>query len=173
MATKKHPNDTASATEQVAKNGASAQEFAIQKIYLRDASLEAPNTPFVFREEWKPNIELSLNNNAKILEQDVYQVHLQLTVKTYNNEKIAFIVEVEQAGIFTIRGFPEENLKPMLGSYCPGIIFPYARETVADLVSRAGFPQLNLAPVNFDALYLQYTRQQAEETPQKESSETE
>lgn len=150
--------------EQAQADNATAPEFVIQKIYVRDASFEAPNTPLIFRDQWNPSLELSLNNNSKMFEADMYEVHLQVKVKAMNHDKVAFIVEVQHVGIFSIKHFTEEQLKPMLGSYCPSIIYPYVRETIADLVSRGGFPQLNLAPVNFDALYMQYMQKlQAEQ----------
>ena len=142
-------------------------EFIIQKIYVKDISFEAPNAPKIFREEWKPHIELELNNNAQPLEDDVYEANLQITVKAKIEDKIAFIVEVQQAGIFTLKNFPEEQMKQLLGSYCPNVLFPYAREVIADVINRGGFIPFNLAPVNFDALYQQYEEQQAKADPAK------
>ena len=139
------------------------QTFTIQKIYVKDLSFEAPNAPMIFREEWKPQVELELNNNAQSLEENVYEVHLHITVKAKVEDKVAFVAEVQHAGIFTIKDFTEEQLKPMLGSFCPNILFPYTREVIADVVNRGGFPPLNLAPVNFDALYQQYEQQKQKE----------
>jgi len=135
-------------------------EFAIQKIYVKDISFEAPNTPKIFTEEWRPHVELEFNNNGVVVEPDIYEVTLNITVKAKLGDKVAFIVEVQQAGIFTIKNFPEKEIKPLLGSYCPNILFPYAREAVADIINRGGFIPLNLAPINFDALYQQYEQQQ-------------
>lgn len=136
-------------------NGAAAGQFAIQKIYLKDISFEAPHTPLVFTEKWAPNIDLQLSSASHNIDETLYEVVLTVTVTAKLGDKSAFLVEVQQAGIFTIQGVGE-NLGHILGSFCPNILFPFARETVADLVTRGGFPQLLLAPVNFDALYAQH-----------------
>ncbi len=139
-------------------------EFAIQKIYTKDISFEAPNSPVIFKQQWQPQINVDLNTNGTALEESVYEVVLSLTVTAKLEEKTAFLVEVQQAGIFTIKGIGDADLPVMLGSFCPNILFPYAREAVSDLVAKGGFPQLLLAPVNFDALYAQHrekTKQQA------------
>jgi preprotein translocase subunit SecB len=142
--------------------GAAQPQFAIQKIYVKDISFEAPGAPFVFQEKWAPQIDLQLGSATEQLSEHVYQAVLSLTVTAKLGDKTAFLVEVQQAGIFSLQGFGED-LGAMLGSYCPNILFPYARETVSDLVTRGGFPQLLLAPVNFDALYAQHLRQQQEQ----------
>ena len=134
------------------QNGA---EFAIQKIYTKDISFEIPNSPAIFKQQWQPQINIDLNTNGSTLEDSVYEVVLSLTVTASMEEKTSFLVEVQQAGIFTIKGISESDLPVMLGSFCPNILFPYAREAVSDLVAKGGFPQLLLAPVNFDALYAQ------------------
>ncbi len=137
------------------------QHFEIQKIYLKDASFEAPNTPEAFTQEWQPNVNVQLNTNAKTIGDKQFEVVLSVTVTAENQEKNAFLVEVQQAGVFGLDGFEEDQLKGMLGSFCPDILFPYAREAVSDLVTRGGFPQLLLAPVNFDALYMEHMKQEA------------
>ncbi len=134
----------------------SGAEFAIQKIYTKDISFETPNSPDIFKQQWQPQINVDLNTNGSMLEDNVYEVVLSLTVTAKLEEKTAFLVEVQQAGIFTIKGVGETDLPVMLGSFCPNILFPYAREAVSDLVTKGGFPQLLLAPVNFDALYAQH-----------------
>ncbi len=147
-------------SEQKQQGGA---EFAIQKIYTKDISFETPNSPDIFKQQWQPQINVDLNTNGSTLEDSVYEVVLSLTVTAKLEEKTAFLVEVQQAGIFTIKGITETDLPVMLGSFCPNILFPYAREAVSDLVTKGGFPQLLLAPVNFDALYAQHrekTKQQ-------------
>lgn len=145
------------------------QQFAIQKIYLKDVSFESPNSPQAFTEgEWKPQINVQLNSSHQVITDDIYEVLLEVTVTAKHNEKTVFLVEVKQAGVFTMSGFPEENLAGMLGAYCPETLFPYAREAVSELISKGGFPQLLLAPVNFNALYSQQMQQQAQaqaETP--------
>ncbi len=141
------------------------QQFAIQKIYLKDVSFESPNSPQAFTNgEWQPEINVQLNSSHHAIADDVYEVLLQVTVTATHNEKTAFLAEVKQAGIFTMSGFPQDNLAGMLGAYCPETLFPYAREAVSDLISKGGFPQLLLAPVNFNALYSQQVQQkQAQE----------
>ncbi len=130
-------------------------EFAIQRLYIKDISFEAPNTPEVFKSAWKPEISVDLNIKTDKLEESVYEVVLKIIVTAKLSNKIAFLAEVNQAGIFTLKGFAEEQLKGMLESFCPNILFPYGREAVSDLVSRGGFPPLYLAPINFEALYQQ------------------
>ena len=146
------------AEEQAIEN---QREFNIQKIYTKDMSFETPNSPQIFREQWQPEITLQLGNNTKSVGENVHEVVLSLTVTAKIKDKTAFLVEVQQAGIFTIKGYNDQDLAAMLGSFCPNVLFPYARETISDLVNRGGFPQLLLAPVNFDALYQQHVQQQA------------
>lgn len=133
----------------------SQPEFAIQRLYIKDVSFEAPSTPDIFKSDWKPEVHVDLNIINNKLEEDAHEVILKIIVTAKLKDKIAFLVEVNQAGIFTVKGFPEEQLKPMLGSFCPNILFPYAREAISSLVAKASFPPLHLAPVNFDALYQQ------------------
>lgn len=143
----------------------SQREFGIQKIYCKDLSFETPNSPDIFREEWKPEVNLQLGNEAKILDDgSIHEIVLTLTITAKLGDKTAYLVEIKQAGIFNISGYPEGELGAMVGAFCPNILFPYAREAVSDLVTRGGFPQLILAPVNFDALYHQHVQQQQVET---------
>lgn len=137
------------------------QQFSIQKLYLKDVSFESPNAPAVFTEgEWQPEINIQLNSSNRSIGSNNYEVDLKITVTAKQNKKTAFLVELTQAGIFTIAGFEEENLKGMLGAFCPETMFPFAREAVAELVGKGGFPPLLLAPVNFNALYMQQAQQQ-------------
>ncbi len=136
------------------------QEFGIHSIYLKDVSFEAPNSPEIFKTQFQPEIEMNLNIETHLLEENVYEVVLSVTVTAKAGEKSGFLVELQQAGVFTLRGFTDENLGPMLGIYCPNVLFPYARESVANLVSKGGFPQLLLEPVNFEALYSQHLQEQ-------------
>jgi len=135
-------------------------QFMIQRVYVKDLSFETPHSPDIFKEEWEPKLNLDLGNKTKKLEENVYEVELSVTATVNNKEKVAFIAEVKQAGIFTIEGAPEEQLDHLLNSFCPSILFPYAREMVSDMVMKGSFPQLVLAPVNFDALYLQQRQEQ-------------
>lgn len=143
--------------------GSSERQFAIQRIYVKDLSFETPNSPRVFRDEWEPEVNVELNSAANPLEDDVYEVVLSVTVTNKVGDNVAYLVEVQQAGIFAISGFDEEELGAMLHSYCPNILFPYAREAVSDLIQRGSFPQLALAPINFDALYAQHLEEKRQE----------
>jgi preprotein translocase subunit SecB len=133
-----------------------APHFEIHRIYMKDSSFEAPNTPHTFAEEWKPEVQLNLETKSSKLQDNQHEVVLSITANVMSNGKAAFVVEVHQAGIFMITNLPQDQLHHTLGSFCPNILFPYAREAISDLVVRGGFPQLLLAPVNFDALYTQH-----------------
>lgn len=145
-------------------------EFSIQRIYIKDLSLECPNSPQMFRQEWKPNIDLQINVDTTNLEEDFFQVILKVTVTAKNADKTALLVEAQQAGIFMLKGFSPEQRHQMLGAFCPNILFPYAREIISETALRAGFPPLYLAPVNFDAIYADQMRRQAENKPATDSS---
>jgi preprotein translocase subunit SecB len=134
-------------------------EFAIQRIYVKDLSFEAPNTPAIFRAEWKPEVRFDLNNANTQLDDKHYEITLTATVTAEIEKKVAFVVEVKQAGIFTISGIEGNQKEAILNSFCPNILFPYLREAVSDIVAKGSFPQLYLAPINFDALYAEHLRQ--------------
>jgi len=136
--------------------GNNEAHFSIEKIYLKDVSFESPAAPAVFTEDWSPEINMDLNSQGQVLDNNVYEVELSITVTAKNKDKTAFLVEIKQCGIFSISGMDDANLNGMLGSFCPNILFPYAREAISDLVTKGGFPQLLLAPVNFDAIYQQH-----------------
>lgn len=138
-----------------AGEGQNQPQLAIQRIYVKDLSFESPNAPKIFLDPWEPELNMDIATQSQGLDAQTFEVILTVTVTVKMKEKIAFLVEVKQAGIFTLVNFTEEQLKPMLGSYCPNILYPYAREQVSDAVMRAGFPQLYIMPVNFDALYEQ------------------
>lgn len=135
--------------------------FALQRIYLKDASFESPRSPNVFQGQWTPKITFNLNTKNAQLTEGVYDVTLTLTVEAKLEDNAAFLVEVQQAGVFTCAGFAENDLEHVLAAVCPNILFPYARETIDALITRGSFPALMLAPVNFEALYLQSKQQQA------------
>lgn len=136
--------------------GAPAQQFALQRIYVRDLSFESPGAPNSFRQQWKPKVNLELNAGNNHIEGNLWEVVLNLTVTARNEqEEVMYLVEVQQAGIFLIDGLEKEAMDHTLGSFCPGLLFPYAREAVDALVTRGSFPPLMLAPVNFDAIYEQ------------------
>lgn len=134
---------------------AEQKQFSIQKIYVKDMSFETPNSPGIFTQDWKPEINLELNTQGSKVTDGVHEVVLSLTVTAKLGGNTAYLAEVQQAGIFSMQGFGEAELAPMLGAFCPGTLYPYAREAVSDLVARGGFPQLVLAPINFDGLYAQ------------------
>jgi preprotein translocase subunit SecB len=136
--------------------GNNEAHFSIEKIYLKDVSFESPAAPAVFTEDWSPEINMDLNSQGQVIDNNVYEVELSITVTAKNKDNTAFLVEIKQCGIFSISGMDEANLNGMLGSFCPNILFPYAREAISDLVTKGGFPQLLLAPVNFDAIYAQH-----------------
>ncbi len=136
--------------------------FSIEKIYVKDASLEIPNAPQIFTDRTQPQVGIELSNFAQQLEANVFEVAIKVTVTSKIEDKTVFLVEVTQAGIFQIRNVPEENLEMIVGITCPNILFPYARETVSDLVVRAGFQPVLLNPINFEALFAQQKQQQAE-----------
>lgn len=128
-------------------------EFVIQRISIKDVSFETPNAPAIFQMDWKPEVNLDFNMSNSLLQEHLYEVVLKITVTVKTIDKVAFLIEVEQAGIFLIKLFPAQQTKYMLESFCPNILFPYAREVISDIVMRGGFPPLYLAPINFDALY--------------------
>lgn len=142
---------------------AEEQGFDIQRIYIKDTSFESPNTPQVFREEWKPEVNIDLQTKTQALEENAHEVVLTVTVTAKKEGKTIFLIEVKQAGIFTIKGFDKDQLGQMVGSFCPNILFPYAREIISDIAVRGGFPPLYLTPVNFDALYAQHVEQQKQD----------
>lgn len=134
--------------------------FMIQRIYVKDLSYEAPNTPDIFQQEWTPELNLDINTAVNTLAEHVYEVVLTVTATVTNKNTNAFLVEVKQAGVFKIQGTPQNQLDHLLGSFCPNILFPYAREVITSQVLNGSFPQLILAPINFDALYMQQLQEQ-------------
>jgi preprotein translocase subunit SecB len=131
------------------------RQFAIQRIYTKDISFESPNAPQVFISEWEPKINVDLSTEIQALSKDTIQVVLTVNVVAKHEEKTAFLVEVQQAGIFLAKGFSEEELGPLMGIGAPNALYPYAREVVSDLITRGSFPQFTLQPVNFEQMYAQ------------------
>ncbi|WAI11825.1 MAG: protein-export chaperone SecB [Buchnera aphidicola (Macrosiphum albifrons)] len=129
------------------------ESFEIQRIYIKDASFEAPNTPKIFHINWKPNIRFNLNTSAKKIEKDIFEIILKVRVTVKIEEDLVFLCDIDQAGIFFIANLNKKRLNHCLYSYCPNILFPYARACISNLISYGSFPQMNLAPINFDALY--------------------
>jgi len=143
-------------------------QFVIQKIYLKDASFESPSSPESFRfEKWEPQVSMNLNSSNKRITDDQFEAVLKLTVSVENEQKTAFLVEIEQGGVFLIKGFNSADLGYMLGSQCMNVLYPYAREVISEMVVKGGFPPFYLQPMNFDAVYAQHLQkqQQAEEEP--------
>ena len=134
--------------------------FSIEKIYVKDLSIEVPNAPQVFLERESPSIEVQIQSAAQGIGEGMFEVALTITVNAKDGEKAFFLVEVVKAGIFQIRIVPESDMEPILAVACPNILFPYARETISDAVNRAGFPPVILAPVNFESLYQQRLMEQ-------------
>ncbi|WP_225639157.1 protein-export chaperone SecB [Candidatus Profftia sp. (ex Adelges kitamiensis)] len=131
----------------------------IQRIYTKDISFESPNSPAIFQKDWKPEVKLDLNTVSTKLINDVFEVILRITITSSLEESIAFLCEVQQAGIFTISGIEGNKLAYCLGADCPNILFPYARECITNLIYRSTFPQLNIAPINFDAMFMHFMQQ--------------
>lgn len=159
-------------TEQNNAAPAGEQEFAIHKVYVKDVSFESPNTPQIFTQEWNPETNVQINTQARALEEGLFDVELTLTVTARIGEQTAYLVEIKQAGVFHVKGFADAQMGHLLGSYCPNLLFPYARAAISGMVSGGGFPDLALAPVNFDALYAQHLEQMKEQAEQAPSEET-
>ena len=141
------------------------QKFEIQKIFLRDVSFESPNSPEIFRQQWKPKTDIQIGAQNTKISDDLFEVTLNVTVTAKQEDKTAFLVELKQSGIFLLQNFPKQQLNQLLGSYCPHTLFPYAREAVSDFVSKGGFPPILLSPINFDALYAQQLAKIKEQQP--------
>lgn len=134
--------------------------FSIQRVYLKEASLEQPNSPAIFLEQQQPSVDVQLGVEAQPLADGVFEVAMSATVHTKIGERTVFLVECKQGGIFEIRNLPQEQMGPILGIACPQIVYPYLRGNVADLINRAGFPPVHLAEINFQAMYEQQQAQQ-------------
>ncbi len=143
---------------------ADEKQLLLQKIYIKDMSFESPKSPEVFTSNAQANTNLNIGSNHRAIDGDHTEVTLTLTITSKDGEDTLFLIEIVQAGIFTIAGYTEQERSALLGSFCPGTLYPFAREAVAEMVSRGGFPQLLLQPINFDALYQQAIAQrQAQE----------
>ena len=134
--------------------------FAIEKLYLKDVSVEVPNSPEIFTNREAPKISVELNNETKPLADDFYEVSLQLTITSKINDQTAFVVDLVQAGIFAIKNIPDEGMETVLSITCPNVLFPYAREAIANFTVKAGFNPVQLQPINFEALYMQQKQKQ-------------
>jgi len=150
-------------TDQAGAPAPAAAGFSIDKIYVKDLSLENPGSPQSFKQQEAPTIEIGLRTKADQIEPDIYESVLTITLTAKTGDKTLFLIEASQAGIFTIRGVPPDQMQGVLAVHCPTVIFPYIRETLADAVTRAGFPPVHLAPINFEALYAQQLAQLAQQ----------
>jgi preprotein translocase subunit SecB len=145
-------------------------QLSLQKIYVKDASFEAPNTPHVFQEEGQPRVELNIGQQVAKLGDTAYEVVLTATVTCTVNDKTAYLAEVKQAGVFSAVGFEPAQLDAVLGSYCPHVLFPYARQMVSDLIQNGGFQPLLLQPINFEQVYAEAQRRRFEAAQQAQSA---
>ena len=154
------PSGIAPAPEQ------NAQELVLQNIYVKDASFEAPSGPNLQVAEWNPQFNLNMNTTASPLADTMHEVVLTITLEAKVADKVAYLVEVKQGGLFLIRGYTEDDTRRVVGAFCPGVLFPYARQAVSDLILRGGFPPFLLPPVNFDGLFQQSLEQAARQATQ-------
>ena len=141
--------------------------FTIEKLYVKDLSVEVPNAPAIYLEREAPQMDVNMSSESHALNEDMYTCSITVTVTAKIADKVMFLVECTQGGIFRIQNVPQDQLPMVLGIGCPNIVFPYLRETVSDVITRAGFPPLILNPVNFEALFLQHQAQQQEAVPEQ------
>ena len=162
MAENDQQNDTspAAAAQDNTQNGAQENRFGIQRIYVKDSSFEAPDSPDSFRRPYKPQVNFSINSKSKKIEDNIFEVVLRLTADVKQDDKTIFLAEVQQAGVFEISGLEGERLEQVLTITCPNLLFPYGREAIDSLVIKGSFPALMLAPINFEAIYMQAKRNQ-------------
>lgn len=168
MAENKDDQNKSTETTAAPAGAANGQEvagpaFALQRIYVKDSSFESPRSPAVFQGQWAPKISFNLGSKSARISEGVFEVVLTITVEAKVEESAAFLSEVHQAGIFTCSGLPDADLEQVLSAVCPNILFPYAREAIDSMIVKGSFPPVNLAPVNFDALYAQSKQRQAAE----------
>lgn len=147
-----------------ASNGAApaGAQLSLQKVYIKDASFEVPGAPHIFQDQGQPQVQLNLAQQVGNLAENVYEVVLTVTVTCKLAEKTAYLAEVQQAGVFGMQGFDDQNREAVLATYCPNVLFPYARQVVSDLIQNGGFPPFLLQPINFDSLYAEQVRRRAE-----------
>ena len=156
----------------MAENQQPEKQLAIQKVYVKDFSFESPNAPQVFATtDWSPKTDLNLRSSHTAAAKDSHEVVLTITVEAKEDDKTFFLVELHQAGLFHISGYSDEEFKALVGSFCPNILFPYARESIASIISKGGFPEFILQPINFDALYAQGVAQAQARAAEQAGSE--
>lgn len=154
-----------------AEAGQDAPQFAIQRVYVKDISFEAPNLPEMFNVEFKPQVKMEMNSKSRQVADNNYEVVLSVTLSAEVEDKTAFLVEVQQAGMFFIQGFNEQQAHQLLGAAAPESLYPYVREAVANLIGRTGFPAIQLAPVNFMGLYMERMAKAQAEAQQAEAGD--
>lgn len=145
---------------------AAGPAFTVEKVYVKDVSFEAPGTPQVFNEAGQPQLQMNLNQRVQRLNENAFEVVLGVTLTCTVSDKTAYLAEVQQAGVFGLAGFDDQTLDAMLGTHCPNVLYPYARQAISDLISAGGFPPFLLQPINFEALYAEGLRQRAEQAQQ-------
>lgn len=146
-------------------SAAAGAQLSLQKVYIKDVSFEAPGAPQIFQDQGQPQIQLNLSQQIGALAENVYEVVLTVTVTCKLAEKTAYLAEVQQAGVFGLSGFDNQNRDAVLATYCPNVLFPYARQVVSDLIQNGGFPPFLMQPINFESLYAEQARRRAEGTP--------
>tara|TARA_B100000029_G_scaffold477645_1_gene522896 strand:+ start:589 stop:1080 length:492 start_codon:yes stop_codon:yes gene_type:complete len=155
-------------TEQKSADSQSKQ-LVLQKIYVKDFSFESPKVPEIFSTDMAPQTELNIKSVSKEVGKDAQEVALTLTVEAKDKDQVLFVVELEQAGVFIMQGYTKEEKEMLIGSYCPNALYPFAREAISDMVTRGGFPQLLLQPINFDALYAKAVQERLQEKGEQET----
>lgn len=165
MATKQPAAQPSGEAQAAAQNA--NPSFVIEKLYVKDLSLEIPNAPQVFTQREVPQIGIEIGNYSNVLDPNIYEVALRVTVTAKLGDATMFLIEIQQAGIFRVENVPDEHIEPILGITCPNILFPYAREVVSDISVRAGFPPVTLSPVNFEAIFAHQKEQQAQQEQPK------
>lgn len=148
--------------DETTNGNATGAQLSLQKVYIKDASFEAPGAPHIFQDQNQPQIQLNLAQQVGPLADNVYEVVLTVTVTCKLADKTAYLAEVQQAGVFGLSGFDNQNRDVILATYCPNVLFPYARQVVSDLVQNGGFPPFLMQPINFEALYAEQMRRRAE-----------
>ena len=139
--------------------------FEIQRLYVKGLTYAAPSTPIVFQEDWKPALDMQIQTNSTALPNDLHEVVCKITINGKSNDKPAFTIELEQAGIFLIKNFVSDQFNAVIGQACPNILFPYARQVITNMAVLGTFPPIYLAPINFDALYAEHVKKLAEQEP--------
>ena len=154
-------------TEETTTSAAAAEQeqaqFSIQRIYVKDISFESPQGAAAFQKQWKPKVSQDMNTKTNKIDEDLYEVALRATITMADGEDTIYLIEVEQAGLFTIKGFADQQLPQVINASCPSILFPYLRETIDSILTKGGFPALMLPPINFDALFASAVQQAAEQ----------